>query len=90
MLLGGGARSWQKGFTLSRVRTIFYDHSNPERAQPGFRSGEAGLVTAHPEGGLDSDSRVKIAPNSLHAPVMATRERSARFAWSGGSRLRRG
>jgi hypothetical protein len=49
------------------VRTIFYDHSDPGRAQPGFRSGEAGLAVPHPEGGLDSDARVQIAPNSLHA-----------------------
>jgi len=49
------------------VRTIFYDHSDPGRSQQGFRSGEAGLAVPHPDGGLDSDSRVLIAPNSLHA-----------------------
>lgn len=49
------------------MRTIFYDHCATESAQPGFRSGEAGLVVPHPDGGLDSDARVRIAPNSLHA-----------------------
>lgn len=49
------------------MRTIFYDHAAAESAQPGFRAGEAGLVVPHADGGLDSDARVQIAPNSLHA-----------------------
>ena len=49
------------------MRIIFYDHSKPSSAQEGFRSGEAGLVVPHPDGGLDSDTGVSIEPNSLHA-----------------------
>jgi hypothetical protein len=49
------------------VRIIFYDHSNPDGGQEGFRCGEAGLVVPNPDGGLDSDTGVSIAPNSLHA-----------------------
>jgi hypothetical protein len=49
------------------VFAIYYDHAADEREQNGFRSGEAGLVMAHPEGGLESDRQVWIPPNSLHA-----------------------
>ena len=49
------------------MRIVFYDHSRPENEQEGFRSGEAGLVVPNPDGGLDSDTGVSIAPNSLHA-----------------------
>jgi hypothetical protein len=49
------------------VQIVFYDHSRPESDQLGFRSGEAGLVVPHPDGGLDSEADVAIAPNSLHA-----------------------
>jgi hypothetical protein len=66
---GGNAKARKaiRGLILPRVRTLFYDHNAPDRRQEGFRSGEAGLVVPNPDGGLDSDARVQIAPNSLHA-----------------------
>jgi hypothetical protein len=47
------------------VCVIFYDHAAADREQQGFRSGEAGLVMAHPDGGFESDRQLWIPPNSL-------------------------
>jgi hypothetical protein len=52
---------------LGGLRAIYYDHKHSEDAQEGFRSGAAWLVVPNPDGGLDSDSRIQIAANSLHA-----------------------
>jgi hypothetical protein len=48
---------------------IYYDHASPDTTQPGFRSGEAGLVRPDPDGGFQSEADVPIGPNSLHALV---------------------
>jgi hypothetical protein len=48
---------------------IYYDHASPNATQPGFRSGEAGLVHPDPDGGFQSEADVPIGPNSLHALV---------------------
>ena len=49
------------------MRVVYYDHALPDSAQPGFRSGEAGSVHVTTEGDVETDVRVRIPPNSLHA-----------------------
>ena len=49
------------------MRVVYYDHGATASLQTGFRSGEAGRVRFTPGGDLESDARVTIPPNSLHA-----------------------
>lgn len=52
---------------MSWPRVIYYDHTNPDSAQEGFRSGDAGFVAPDRHGGFETDVQVEIPPNSLHA-----------------------
>ena len=45
---------------------VYYDHALPD-AQPGFRSGEAGRVMIRTDGEVETDVRVRLTPNSVHA-----------------------
>ncbi len=49
------------------MRVVYYDHGARDAVQPGFRFGEAGGVHVTSEGDVETDSRVPIGPNSLHA-----------------------
>ena len=49
------------------MRVVYYDHATGDSEQPGFRSGEAGGVHFSADGGVETDVRVRIGPNSLHA-----------------------
>lgn len=46
---------------------VYFDHGEPAANGPPFRSGDAGVVWISDEGLMETDSRVQISPNSLHA-----------------------
>lgn len=50
-----------------RRRVVYYDHAADRAQQPGFRAGTAGFVRLRPDGLAETEPRVEIGPNSLHA-----------------------
>lgn len=51
-----------------RARVVYFDHASSTRdVTPPFAAGEAGVVWVEPTGELETDTRVWISPNSLHA-----------------------
>jgi len=48
-------------------RIVYFDHERGARNPAPFRSGDAGTVWVSAEGLMETDSRVPISPNSLHA-----------------------
>jgi hypothetical protein len=49
------------------TRIVYFDHHEPAVNGPPFRSGDAGIVWIGEQGWMETDSRVRISPNSLHA-----------------------